>query len=144
MSRPAGVWLAALLALSWSLGWTGSADARPQFVRLSLTGDGADQMTVTWNTTDENGSQVRYGTAPGEWEHTVEGSAFRATGELGFVHEVTLEGLEPSTTYYYIAGDETDGFSSEFEFTTAPTEKLIFGHFPMYLKFFQTCDNGKK
>lgn len=37
-----------------------------------------------------------------------------------FHHHVVLPSLMPDTTYYYIAGDESSGYSSEFKFTSAP------------------------
>lgn len=45
-----------------------------------------------------------------------------------------LADLQPSTTYYYVVGDEAGGFSSEFQFKTAPvssaaTKSFTFGVF---------------
>ena len=36
----------------------------------------------------------------------------------GFLHSATLEGLQPSTTYYYSCGDETLAMSSVRSFVT--------------------------
>jgi MYXO-CTERM domain-containing protein len=119
---------AILLSLAVLVSSTG-AQAVPGFLRLSLTGDGATEMTVSWNTPGAAPSEVRYGTSPGDHPNLVSGSSFTASGALGVIHEVTLDALEPSTTYYYIAGSDSDGFSSEFEFTTAPAPDGSCGRF---------------
>jgi len=37
------------------------------------------------------------------------------------IHQVRLENLSPDTQYFYRVGDETDGFTQEFNFNTAPS-----------------------
>jgi hypothetical protein len=37
-----------------------------------------------------------------------------------FHHHVVLNTLEPDTTYYYVVGDDSNGYSNEFKFTSAP------------------------
>ena len=109
-----------LVALAIVLSLPAGAEAAPKFLRLSITGPSDSSMTVTWNTDSETESVVRYGTGSGIYEPDVTGSSFRATGELGYIHEVTLENLEPDTMYYYLAGSPASGFSPENTFSTGP------------------------
>jgi hypothetical protein len=107
-----------------------AAAGAPGYGRLSYTDDPSTTITITWNTAADAGTEVRYGTAPGEYDFSVTGTSFAADApEFGWIHEATLTGLEPDTTYYYVAGDEEDGFSSEFEFTTGPEPDLNCGVF---------------
>ena len=39
-----------------------------------------------------------------------------------FVHTIELSGLKPATTYYFVAGDSTAGYSAERRFVTAPAD----------------------
>jgi len=75
------------------------------------------------NARDTKTHIVKYGTLPGGYTHQAQGSSHRIPNALsGYVHEVQLSGLEPATRYYYICGDDTEGFSEEHTFTTAPHE----------------------
>jgi MYXO-CTERM domain-containing protein len=103
---------------------TGSvAHAAPEFVRLSYASAATDtEIAITWNTPADVGTTVEYGLAPGSLTMSETGTSFQATGALGYIHEVTLTGLTPDTTYYYRAGDAADGFSIEHTFTTGPAQ----------------------
>jgi len=79
---------------------------------------------VYWNTDEPATSQVEFGTASaahGGYERT---SSFNPA--LVYVHGVVLDGLLPSTTYYYrvISRDGSaaanEGWSDEYSFTTLP------------------------
>lgn len=106
------------------------ATAAPGYGRLSFTDDPSTTITITWNTAADVGTEVRYGTAPGEYDFSTTGTSFAADApQFGWIHEATLTGLVPDTTYYYIAGDEADGFSSEFDFTTGPPPDVNCGVF---------------
>jgi len=56
----------------------------------------ANQNTaiISWNTDQQASSTVKYGTDPNNMNQT-------ATGNWGTNHQVQLQGLQPSTTYYY-------------------------------------------
>ena len=105
------------------------AVAAPLYLRLSIPEDGSTGMNVTWNTNFNVGTQVQFGTAPGEYTRTVDGASFEGPGELGWIHEVQLTGLEPNTTYYYIAGSAGDSWSEEASFRTAPETNSTCGTF---------------
>ena len=102
----------------------GCQDSTPRQIHLSVQGDAATSVTVTWitqNPKDTETHTVMYGLSPGEYTEVAVGSSHKLPNELfGYVHEVELTDLEPNTTYYYISGDETGGLSAEHFFTTAP------------------------
>lgn len=79
------------------------------------TRDAFEGSTVRYDTTSRGGDPARY--------------ALRAVGDAPptklwrvprFIHHVTLRGLAPDTTYYFVAGDPRAGFSSEKRFHTLP------------------------
>jgi hypothetical protein len=98
----------------------GVARAAPFGLRLSYVDDEPSSLGVTWNTTADAPGQVRYGLAPGVYTWTESAASNLGPSELGTVHEAILSGLEPGTTYYYVAGSSADGFSAERSFTTRP------------------------
>ena len=96
----------------------------PRFVHVSWSKpDAATTMTVTWmSDSTADSSSVQYGVDE-VTEFEEEGSAFQGNGELGAVHVVELEGLEPGTTYLYRVGGSNAGWSGNYEFTTGPGNK---------------------
>ncbi len=77
----------------------------------------ATAITVRWRTDPASDSRVRYGTAPGDLSLVVDGPAAVTD------HEVTLEGLTPSSRYFYSVGSGTEvlaGGDAEHVFVTAP------------------------
>jgi len=115
----------------------GAAAAAPQYARLSYTADPQDSMTVTWNTTASTSAEVQLGTATGSYTKTVKAKSIQANAGLGYIHEVELTGLTPSTKYYYIAGSTSDGFTAEASFTTGPVPSASCGS----MKFAFLADN---
>ena len=98
---------------------------RPTQVRIAFGGS-YREMTVSWRTTSgSTSSLVRFGT-------TKDSLASTATGvKLSYIagayhHHVTLSGLEPSTTYFYQAGDggawSADDSSAVLSFVSAPKD----------------------
>eukprot|EP00736_Rhodelphis_marinus_P001555 Rmarinus@m.26185 len=104
-------------------------DVLPQQVHIALTNN-ADEMVISWVTDHESKSIVQYGLeSPGALDMIEDstdpafqysyGAEVRYTS--GFIHHVTLHGLDPSTTYVYRCGDGTvEGMSKLFKFTTPP------------------------
>ena len=117
-----------LIAVAIVLSYPAVTTAAPEFLRLSITGPAESSMTITWNSDLETESVVRYGTEPGIYEEA-SGTSFRASGELGYIHEVTVEDLDPSTEYFYLAGGPSSGFSLENTFTTGPEPDEVCGRF---------------
>ncbi len=99
-----------------------TAAALPEDVRLSWTqADTSTTMTITWNSAQEGDpSVVLYGIDAVE-ENTVHGNVKSFDGTLGAIHEVDIDGLEPSTTYMYKVGGEGQ-WSSVYKFTTGPVD----------------------
>ncbi len=98
----------------------GSALAAPQYARLSYTADPQNSMAVAWHTTGPTAAEVQLGTASGAYTKTVTAKSTLANAGLGYIHEVELTGLTPSTKYFYIAGSTADGFTAEASFVTGP------------------------
>ncbi|MBW2459664.1 MAG: metallophosphoesterase family protein, partial [Deltaproteobacteria bacterium] len=121
--------LACLSVAALSLAWTGEVGAAPQYVRLSFTDATNTTMTVTWNTAADVVGEVRYGTGPGNLTQTATGISNLGPGPMGYIHEVTLTGLQPDTLYYYQAGEANDGYSAENSFVTGPTPHQECGEF---------------
>ena len=111
--------------------WSQSLWAAPQYARLSYTGDTATSVAVTWNTTGNAASEVQLGKSPGNYAQVVSGKVTQANAGLGYIHEVELTGLSPSTKYYYIAGAASDGYTKEASFTTGPSEDPSCGNFKL-------------
>jgi hypothetical protein len=117
---------------------TTAAHAAPEFVRVSFVSADTDtEVGINWNTPGNVGTTVEWGAAPGNLNMTANGTSFVSTGALGYVHEVVISGLQPDTTYYYRAGDATDGFSPEYQFRTAPPQDPECGAF----RFMFMADN---
>ncbi|UCE39290.1 MAG: metallophosphoesterase [Thermoplasmata archaeon] len=94
----------------------------PEQIHIATTGD-TTEMVVTWVTRGSTpNSTVEYGTSSGLYDYSTHGSNHTYTdgGWVGQIHDVVLTGLLPDTEYFYRVGDESLGWSSEFNFTTPP------------------------
>ena len=111
--------LAFLALIGLPVSFASEASAEPHYVRLSYTGPAHTSMTVTWHTQTNVVAEVAYGTSSGTLDHTETGITNEGPGSLGFIHEVTLNDLDPDTTYYYRVGEAAEGYSLERDFTTA-------------------------
>ena len=117
--------------------WTAlSGQAAPRHVYLTWQGDTSTTITVNFQTMEEaQASQVYYDTKPRNGKiadyrfhstgthHTIEGLA-----DNRIIHCVELTSLKPDKTYYFAAGDDRNGFTSERKFRTIPAgrQKLRF------------------
>ena len=81
-------------------------------------------VTVTWFTDQGLAGYVptvRYGTSTGSYTKSTTGtSPHTYPGATVDISDAELTGLSPDTTYYYICGDTTHGFSEEKSFRTPP------------------------
>jgi len=88
--------------------------------------DTAHTITVTWHTnTSDAGDTVLYDIVPRDgnlelYRYSAQGTNHTYSGDSGYIHDVELAGLIPNTTYYFICGGDTGGWSSERAFRTAP------------------------
>ncbi|MBQ7547725.1 MAG: metallophosphoesterase family protein [Clostridia bacterium] len=99
----------------------GSADM-PDHIMLSLRGDAATSMTVTWRTRCENTSGYVLYRAEGETQYCrcdADTDFFFSDIDRSSMFWAHLENLKPDTKYYYTCGND-DFRSAEFHFTTAP------------------------
>lgn len=96
--------------------------ASPKFVRLSYSDNPATSISIAWNTDVVTETIVKYGKSSGNYTNVATGTSFRARDALNYIHEVTITGLDSDTTYYYIVGSNSDGFSKEGTFKTGPVE----------------------
>ncbi len=101
----------------------------PKFIRLSVSNPSDTTMTITWTTDIDTPTEVVYGDTPGSLDFRAEGTSFRSVGDLEFIHEVQVTDLEPDTTYHYLVGSESTGFSLENTFHTGPAQDQDCGSF---------------
>lgn len=121
-----------LLSVLFALQVLANAANLPSQVHIALAGSDADgnsnSMSVTWSTVTQTAtSVVKFGTTSGKYTSTASGVS-RSYYET-FHNHVTLGALSPDTTYYYIVGDETGGWSSEYSFRSAPLSANLRGNF---------------
>jgi hypothetical protein len=91
----------------------------PYDIHLNWQHDPSTTMTVIWETTTSTtGSTVKYGS------DTNYGLIATGTtdnqGTNGLIHIVEITELTAETTYHYICGDDTGGWSNDATFMTAP------------------------
>ena len=99
--------------------WDDVQPCQPVFIRLSFVdSDATSKMGITWQTKNECSAELRYGSdfAPDKY---VKGATIKGNNDLGYIHQVTLEGLTHSTFYQYQVGGENN-WSILYNFTTAP------------------------
>ena len=98
-------------------------DTEPSQVHIALAGKNdygdANTMTISWQTISKTTtSTVKYGVSASSLNLKATGSS--SSYYETYHHHVTLNVLDPATTYYYQVGDETGGFSEQLKFTSAP------------------------
>ncbi len=103
------------------------AQDEPIHVHLTWQHDPNTTITVAWQTTLASAGDLVYydiisrGGVPSNYLYNATGINFTYSGATGFIHEVELTGLIPGTTYYFICGGPTGGYSEERSFRTAPS-----------------------
>lgn len=108
----------------------------PSQVHISLAGKNANgdatTMAVSWNTkANTPTSTVKYGTRSHVYTNSATGSA-SAYWET-YNHHVVLDALTAGTTYYYVVGDESSGWSRELTFQSAPLASELRGNFSFFV-----------
>ena len=104
-------------------------DPTPRHIHLSYVGDPATSMTIIW-ATDEDTLAGQVALRDDE-DNQYLLNALSLTYEYNFgegtrrIHEITIDGLTPESTYYYKVGTE-GAFSPEYTFRTAPAEATSF------------------
>ncbi len=101
--------------------------AQPRHVYLTWQSDPSTTMTVNVQTEDVSDLQVLYDTrsgSSGPYRRLANGSAVRLERlpEPRIVHTVELSELKPATTYYFVAGDSSTGYTAERTFVTASAD----------------------
>ena len=99
----------------------------PRHVYLTWQGDTSTTMTVNFHTEKQGDSIVLFDKIAhkGKEENypsRITGKAHQIPGlnDNRWIHVVELTGLEPNTDYYFVAGNETNGYSKERKFRTIP------------------------
>ncbi|XP_056691106.1 probable purple acid phosphatase 20 isoform X2 [Spinacia oleracea] len=95
----------------------------PQQVHISMVG--TDRMRITWITREAASSKVEYGTSPGVYDISVDGSSTTYEYLLyksGQIHEAIVGPLRPNTVYYYRCSQDP---YRDFAFKTAPAQLPI-------------------
>ena len=95
-------------------------------------GKDPSSMTISWVTPTNTNSHVKYGRMPSQLNELAEGDTVQYSFnyypdykeyQSGVIHHVVLEGLSPSTTYFYQCGDTSigdEGMSGVKNFKTLP------------------------
>lgn len=109
-----------------------SATNLPSQVRIALAGTdssgNSNGMSISWSTeTKPITSTVKYGKVSTQYDLQSIGKSV-SYWETYHSH-VILSELEPNTKYYYIVGDDTDGWSKEYSFNSAPLTSQLRGNF---------------
>ncbi|CBN76693.1 conserved unknown protein [Ectocarpus siliculosus] len=105
--------------------------AAPEQVHIALARSDSPEeyaVTVAWVTWPNTQSRVAWGSSVDNLGNIADGTSTtysarhpgRADYTSGFLHSATLQGLEPSSTYFYSCGDDTLEMSSVRSFDTPP------------------------
>ncbi|KAJ9559227.1 hypothetical protein OSB04_013841 [Centaurea solstitialis] len=92
----------------------------PQQVHVSLVGK--DRMRISWITDDNTPATVDYGTSPGKYQYSANGTVSSyeyLTYTSGEIHDVVIGPLDPNTVYYYRFGPDS---TPEFSLKTPPAQ----------------------
>lgn len=98
----------------------------PSQVHIALAGKSkngiSNTMAISWSTINDTLHHlVKYGTEPGDYTLVTNGYS-KQYYKTYHHHAVLSPSLKPNTRYYYIVGDENDGFSTEFTFISPNTQ----------------------
>lgn len=96
----------------------------PSQVHIALAGKNknglVNTMSISWSTINNTQNHlVKYGIRPSEYTLTTNG--YSQQYYKTYHHHAVLPSLQSNTRYYYIVGDENDGFSKEFTFLSPKT-----------------------
>lgn len=117
-----------LLAVFLSISY--AALAQPRHIYLTYSGDPSTSIDVNFHTDgiQENARvywdvESRAGKRR-QYEHQVDASStvFEGLRVERTVHTANLTGLQPNTTYYFVAGNRKAGYSEERSFRTVPND----------------------
>ena len=91
----------------------------PNNIATTFTGDPKTTRTITWQTgTSISSGKVVIG--------TTDYPAARTTSGGRAFYKAELTGLTPGTTYNYVCGDNTNGYSKLYSFTTEASSSTPF------------------
>ncbi|KJE96334.1 calcineurin-like phosphoesterase [Capsaspora owczarzaki ATCC 30864] len=98
----------------------------PEQIRLSFTGIPTEAVMM-WITPSPASPQVKVGPRSGAYYIPFNGTSTQYTYDSytsGYIHTVKVTGLTPLTTYFYVVGDASQGWSNEFTFKSMTTDKV--------------------
>jgi len=107
-------------------------EENPKGIRLNIPDDPRSNIAISWYTFSDTESMVFYGTSSGSLNLTVDASETVEKIEDTYIHHVVLSNLDPNTTYFYEVGGTISGWSTEYNFTTAPERNSSSLHFIAY------------
>lgn len=112
-----------------------SADI-PTQVHVALAGSDSDgnsnKFAVSWNTKGSTPTSVlKYGKSSGSYSSSTQGTS--ASYYETYNHNVVSDVVEPDTLYYYVVGDEENGWSEELTFRSAPLSSKLRNDFSFFV-----------
>ncbi len=109
--------------------------AQPKGIHISWNGEkkvnASKTMAITWMNDREEKGEVIYGIDSNNLNKIIKAKEKYVSDLHTYVSKVALNKLNPSTVYYYKAGSVKNGYSSTYQFRTAPltgtSNKIVVG-----------------
>ncbi|KAH9150309.1 hypothetical protein AeRB84_006622 [Aphanomyces euteiches] len=100
-------------------------DPGPQQIHIAIGGVDSAGMTISWVSSRQGDSRVKYGPSPTELVYETKATEPAKQYQYckytsGYMHHVLLPSLVPNTTYSYVVGDDAYGWSKAQTFKTPP------------------------
>jgi len=101
------------------LTWQGNTS---NTITVNIHTTSADPVTVHFDAVTRSGQAANYAFNQSGPSHQIPGLDAHVTR---YIHTVELTGLAPGKNYFAVAGDSTNGYSTEFKFRTIPLNETL-------------------
>mgnify|MGYP003990574205 CR=1 FL=1 len=95
----------------------------PEQIHLALS-ELSSEMIVTWVTSSHTDGGVEWGLSASSLNNSASGTNHTYTADdwEGVIHDAVMGTLLPGTVYFYRVGNDADGWSAVYSFSTAPAD----------------------